>query len=76
MKTLLSICALVILFLLSLTLANLYAASSDCTDDYCNGRNFAEVNELKSAEECKYANRPHFDSDMSDEFMRGCGGYF
>lgn len=49
--------------------------SSPCYDessDKCNGYKFAQNNDIKSADDCKYANRPHFESDASEEFMKGC----
>lgn len=44
----------------------------DKTSDKCAGYSFAKANALKSADECKYANKPYFNEGVSEEFMRGC----
>lgn len=65
---------LTILIALLLTALALFV-SSPCYNedsDKCSGHKFAQMNDLKSADDCKYANRPHFESDVSEEFMRGC----
>ena len=42
----------------------------------CSGYNFAKDNKLADASECKYANKPYFPTNMSDEFMAGCREFF
>lgn len=42
----------------------------------CSGYNFAKDNELADASECKYANKPYFETDTSDKFMAGCRSFF
>ena len=44
--------------------------------DKCSGYNFAKTNKLESASDCKYAGRPYFDDDVSEEFLVGCRKYF
>ena len=44
--------------------------------DKCNGHNFAKDNLLADKSECKYANKPYFPTNMSDEFMAGCRSFF
>ena len=42
----------------------------------CSGYNFAKDNKLADVSECKYANKPYFETNMSDEFMAGCREFF
>ena len=42
----------------------------------CSGYNFAKDNKLADASECKYANKPYFDENVSNEFMAGCRSFF
>ena len=67
-----------ILIALSLAASIMYV-SKPCFDkdsDKCRGYQFAEINKLKSASDCKYAGRPYFETAVSEEFMAGCWKYF
>lgn len=42
----------------------------------CSGYNFAKYNKLADESECKYANKPYFETNTSDKFMAGCREFF
>lgn len=68
--------AVCIIAFLALFVANAYVKSIDCNTDFCFGQQFAEYNDLKTADECGLANRPNFETDISPEFMSGCRSSF
>lgn len=76
MKILNIMIAFTILTFLGLAMTQAYVSSGSCHDDMCRGKKFAIDNQLKSPDECKYLNKPYFDTDASNETMKGCQKYF
>ncbi|MFU8927228.1 hypothetical protein [Acinetobacter puyangensis] len=70
------LCVVCIIAFVALFAANAYVKATDCNNDYCFGQQFAEYNDLKTADECVFANRPNFETDISPEFMSGCTSSF